>query len=169
MLINLFNKDIIKNARQHCDTHVNCLIKEAVQVLCDAGLELGFDMPYEHTRGNQAYKLWAMESQGNFTWIMAYIYALNDEREHRYGHKKVHGSFQIFHYENFDLFHNEIVQTLLYKRLNYKTFPYPKGYQGLEICQAYRQYFCEQKQHIAKWKNRRAPMWYQKYMKNNII
>jgi hypothetical protein len=89
--MNIFVLDIDpwKCARHYCKLHVNKMLLETCQLLCNA-----YDnAPYRRTHYNHPCSVWARQSKANFNWLEELGNALSAEYTRRTG--KIHGCDKI--------------------------------------------------------------------------
>lgn len=80
-----------------CNQHLNKMVLEIAQILCDVALDLGQDpseVPYKHTKGNQAPQRWVARTFGNWTWALQHGFGLLEQLGLRFG--RDHACRQIF-------------------------------------------------------------------------
>ena len=165
MLINIFDENLSTNAQMHCDSHVNKLILESVQILCTVGHKHGVDMFYRPTHENHPLVKWAESSAGNMFFVMQYANKLYLEKLYRTGKYHKSGLLLIENIDKFITIATGLPETIA--KPDFSTFPKPKGYEELSLCESYRRYFCERKSYLAKWTNRPAPDWFKSYYKKH--
>lgn len=94
MNVFLLDEDHCKRARYHCDTHVNKMLLESVQIL-NTALHINGDEDetfYASTHENHPWCQWAAKSDANWVWLSKHAHALGWEFEDRNG--KPHTSHQ---------------------------------------------------------------------------
>lgn len=160
MQLPFFDFDLQKNVIMMPDKWVIKLSIEAAQLLATTYTTEQLDKaPRTLTgkiRSNLSHKRhpitgWANSSLTNWIHSLNFAFATIEEYKYRY--------------EKGDPFHKDFlywcqnnIPTILD---NGFTEPYkPIGYGELDVCQAYRQYFIDKKQHIASWKRRKIPDWF---------
>lgn len=157
-------------AQMMCDKHVVKMIVETCQIL-SAVLDNNYDPKYRG--GDNMYPsdrlgtcgypkahfkhpctMWAMQSKGNYKWLVKHLRAMCVEYSRRYN--KCHsceGQLMIFD-----------------SQLNYLKFPtnrrtkfvqaMPDKYKEKDPVKAYHNYYNMEKFTFAKWKNMDIPSWY---------
>jgi hypothetical protein len=81
MNIFILDEDPKTSSQYLCDQHVNKMILETVQILCDVALDLGQNpdtVLYKHTKGNQLPQKWILESKCNWFWVKYYLFHLHE-------------------------------------------------------------------------------------------
>lgn len=141
-------------AEYHCDKHVVKMIVETAQLLSTAhhinGSDVHKDAIYKSTHVNHPCSLWVRESLENYHWAWELATYLCEEYAKRY--RKIHKTM-------------EVVKTLSsFPRFNnYKATPFcqamPEKYRQVDAVNAYRQYYINEKMHIATWKTE-IPIWW---------
>lgn len=157
-------------AQMMCDKHIVKMIVETCQML-SAVLDNNYDPKYSgddnllpsERFGTCGYPkahfkhpctMWAMESKGNYKWLVKHLRAMCVEYSRRYN--KCHsceGQLMIFD-----------------GQLDYLKFPsnrrtkfvqaMPDKYKEKDPVKAYHNYYNMEKFTFAKWKNRVTPSWY---------
>jgi hypothetical protein len=154
-------------AQYHCDKHVVKMILESAQMLCTAHYKMfvpsmyqreytgklqGIDL-YKPTHKNHPCTKWVCESKQNYWYLYELFLALCDEYTHRYN--KIHLSDKKFRailgyipngIQDFDF--TQPAQAM------------PDRYKNDCSVSAYRDYYINEKSHIAKWTKRDAPYWW---------
>lgn len=75
-----------ERARYHCDTHVNKMLLEAVQILNTAARESSATSTgsfYQKTHTNHPWCKWARERYANWEWLLEHAQALHQEFQRR--------------------------------------------------------------------------------------
>jgi len=183
--LNLFilDNDLQKCAEAHVDSHVVKMPLEVAQILCTnfALYHIGIEAPNrkidkdEHARlreyaqqqrplpqehrlvpylpvsVNHPCTIWARSSKANWLWCVDYAFALEKEYTYRYGKPSLKAVDVIrglgmpeFAEEDFTPFAQAM----------------PENYKCSDAIKAYRGYYCGDKVHLAKWKNREEPSWW---------
>ncbi len=166
MNIYILDQDPAKAAIMQCDKHVVKMPLEAAQMMASAMRHHGctdIDMPltksgkpYGNAHPHHPCTLWAGERRANFNWLGWHGMALCGEYTHRYG--KIHAcEAAIRHMLKFD---DRIpsMNTLRHSRF---TQALPDACKMKSPIEAYRRYYINFKDHIAKWdRGRPAPEWW---------
>ena len=152
--MNIFILDKIpsKNAEYHVDKHVVKMILEHAQLLSTASRYAGLEQGYNITHLNHPCNKWARESIDNWCYLYRLTEALHTEWQYRYKHIKEHKSWSIV--KNFKK------PNLPEKGLTQFAMAMPDKYKSDDIVESYRNYYINEKRHIASWKNRDIPYWW---------
>lgn len=154
MNIFILDKDIEKCARYHCDKHVLKMILEYAQILCTVLWQTDVAAPYRPTHSKHPCVIWAGQSLSNWLWLKELATALNSEYRYRFDKSCNHKSFDVIAMlpqPNIpDLGLTPHVQAM------------PIVYRTNNPVNAYRQYYVNNKAHLAKWTKRTTPAWFTK-------
>lgn len=142
--------DVDECAQYHCDKHVVKMITEYAQLLSTTVRMSGIDAGYRITHKNHPCAKWARDSLSNWRYLKRLTKALHDEYHYRYG--KVHKSWLVA-----DSLPEPNIPDVGVTRLPRAM---PDCYKVDDVVESYRNYYSGAKQHIAKWKNRQQPEWY---------
>lgn len=82
-------------AQYHCDKHLSKMLLESVQMLSTTRAVLGLSHPYRKTHQNHPCTIWVRQSLSNYLWLVELAYALEEERQYRFGPKPRHKSICI--------------------------------------------------------------------------
>jgi hypothetical protein len=171
--MNIFylDRNAQKAAQAHVDKHVVKMPLETAQILCTAlhsralwtpaltgttaskPLTAG-DIPYKPTHKNHPCMLWASESRANYDWLCQFGLAICAEYTHRYD--KTHGCREVIKWcatGNSRLYIPD-------RGFTERPQCMPDEYKGENAVQAYRRYYCGEKDHIAEWSERNVPEWW---------
>lgn len=151
MNIFILDKNHSKNAMYHNDRHVVKMILEYAQLLSGAVRLSGLDAGYKLTHKNHPCAIWVRESLDNWLWLRDLAAALNEEYKYRYGKECNHKSF--------DVIKSLPVPDIPRKGLTKFRLAMPDENKDDNAVTAYRNYYRNNKQHIATWKNRKVPSW----------
>lgn len=178
--MNIFylHNDVDKCAMMHNDKHCVKMILEYAQLLStahrvlDGTITIGLSktgrkvkryvLPddrdsilYSATHINHPSAVWVRQSNNNYTWLSAMLEALSSEYTYRYG--KQHKCSKIGLIGNLMRLPNNIP-------IDKFTQPTPAMPEDVKIAgdsiASYRNYYIKNKTHLAKWKNRDIPQWY---------
>lgn len=178
--MNIFylSNDPIECAEMHNDKHTVKMILEYSQLLStahrilDGVLSTGVSKTgrkktvyaladdrdsvlYSATHVNHPSAVWVRQSDKNYDWLFSLFQALMDEYTYRYG--KVHACSKLEMY--LARIPNNIPQAPF-------TEPTPAMPDDLKVkgnsIASYRNYYVNNKAHLANWKKRDVPMWYSK-------
>lgn len=168
--MNIFILDIDsdKSAMYHNDRHVVKMITEQNQIVCTALRSMisrndlilnESSIPYRSTHVNHPCVKWASKYIGNIRWINQRTKSLCHEYTYRYG-KKHKGEDVLNQIES-------IIPYQLWITPNKYPLAIPanlsegKTEVGLRTAiKLYRQYYIRDKRHLAEWKNREIPEWW---------
>lgn len=161
MQIFIFNEDMQENVKSYPDKYVVKMPVETAQILSTVLRIKGYN-------GNDIYKAthlhhpcvkWCAESWDNFKYTLTLGSYISNEYSFRY--HKYHKSSKII-----DICFIQSVGMIKIENApvceNHAQFVYcgPSKYLTDSIVQSYRNYFCAEKRHIAKWTKRSIPYWY---------
>jgi len=155
MNIFVLDKDLKKCAEYHNDKHVVKMILEQNQILCSVHHVMGSDLNirYRLTHKNHPCSIWARECLENYIWLCDFTLELCKEYSYRYG--KRHKSQDVVEWA--------ILNTPNLKSLGRLTdfaLAMPNEYKTDCAVESYRNYYINDKQHLASWKNREKPFWF---------
>jgi phage pi2 protein 07 len=160
MNIFILDTDHTKNAAYHNDKHCSKMILEHTQMLMSSyhltnSSALQDPIMYKLTHKNHPCTRWTNKSLDNWIFLYELTEALNSEFKSRYSGKS-HTSFDKITYilETYGFPH------LISKGLTDFAQAMPEEYKNKDAVTAYRTYYTNEKQHLAKWKNGK-PSWYQ--------
>lgn len=152
MNIFILDNDITKCAQYHNDKHVIKMILETSQLLCTAHWENDSEAPYKSTHKNHPCAIWARHSKQNYMWLTKLGLALCSEFEFRRG--KVHKSKEVLRW----CLSN--VPKLDSIGLTDFALAMPDEYKTDCAVESYRNYYLNDKRHLASWELRGKPDWY---------
>lgn len=177
MNIFVLHFNVIVCAMYHCDKHCVKLILEAMQLLCTAHCVLDgeviqqisektgkplkpkYSKPdermYKATHINHPCSIWVRESSENYKWLYELFIALCDEYTYRYG--KTHLCDKKFRGWMSKPPNNIPIGNMTPFRL---AMPDECKVVGANTVESYRNYYRQEKSHIAKWKKREPPKWF---------
>lgn len=153
MNIFMLDTDIKKCAEYHVNSHCSKMILESAQMLCTVLHNTGVSAPYKKTHVNHPCTIWANSSIDNWLWLKDFALALNEEYKYRYGKTVDHKSA-------------EVIKSLPTPKLPSKGLTefakaMPDNLKTIEDpVEAYRQYYMQEKKHIAQWTGRNKPYWW---------
>ena len=166
MNIFVLDEDPATAAVMQCDRHVVKMPLEAAQMMASAMRRYGatdIDMPlnkagkpYGNAHPHHPCTMWAGEFRSNYRWLAKHGLALCAEYTHRYG--KVHACQQaILHMTRFESYFPGRGSV----RVSSFAQALPDGCKMPNAIDAYRRYYINFKDHIAKWnRGRPAPDWW---------
>jgi len=176
MNIFFLSKDPKQAALFHNDKHVVKMILESAQLLCTTHrvLDGKQEVIIKNNRKKKAWKLsnseldlylynsthvnhpsavWVRESKNNYMWLYNLFVELCKEYKYRYG--KTH------------LCETKLKKYLMNPPMNISNRPFtqppqamPEQYRQVDSVSAYRNYYMIDKAHLASWKNRNIPDWF---------
>lgn len=154
MNIFILDRDFVKNAQYHVDKHVVKMITEHAQIMSTVCRLNDIDAGYKATHIHHPCVKWANESLDNWLYILELTNALHKEWKFRYKHpaSKIHKAFEVMlslpvpDIEDIGL--TPFAQAM------------PDSYKNKDAVVAYRNYYINEKKHLASWKNREVPEWF---------
>lgn len=154
--MNLFvlDNDFDKCAEYHVDRHVGKMLLEATQLLCTTFHINGVTAPYKPSHNNHPCAVFTRESKENFDWVIQYAFALAKEFIYRYD--KVHKSSEVLGW----CMKNKHLLTFPKQSLTPFALAMPDQYKTNDPVESYRNYYFFGKGHLAAWKGRAIPFWY---------
>jgi len=156
LYLNIFvlSKDPKEAAKWHMDKHIVKMPLETAQILCTVRRQYGdLTAPYKSTHEHHPCCQWAAESAENYVWLCILGIELCKEYTYRYG--KEHKCERII---------EDCLQRIP-KRIANKgrtTFvqAIPSYCKMDDPVLAYRNYYINEKSHLASWRNRNSPDWW---------
>lgn len=155
MNIFILDENKRKAAQYHVDKHASKMVLETAQLLCSAVQEvMNQDIPelYRKCYVNHPCCKWARKTKSNFLWLVDFGKELSREYSFRYG--RTHASA------------SNIYLTESYKEhfpegpLTSFAMAMPDKYKTDDPVESYRQYYIHEKSHLASWKKRNKPKWW---------
>ena len=149
MNVFFLDSDPEQAARLHNDSHCVKMILESAQMLSTACRENGLDEGYKPCFQHHPCTQWAGESLSNWKWLRRLALALNEEYKYRYDKTQDHKSAQV-------------VRSLSKLPIEDKGLTKPPQAMP-DYCkrenpvEGYREYYRQEKQHLAEWTKRDAP------------
>ena len=152
--LNIFVLDLDPQicAEYHNDRHVVKMLLESGQLLSNAHYFTGSQGICKQTHFNHPCSVWVRESIDNYIWLSQLGYALCDEYTYRYD--KTHA------WQDNMQWLRDNVPNLPNIGLTPFAQAMPDDYQSKNAVEAYRKYYIKEKGHIAMWKRRQVPYWY---------
>lgn len=158
--MNIFVLDLnpIKSAEYHNDKHVVKMVLETSQILCSVHHMTKSDdereeVPYRLTHKNHPCSIWTRECIENYIWLCDLGMALCKEYTHRYGKRHKSQAVIEWCYTNLPNLKELGDITDFAKAM-------PDECKVDCVVESYRRYYPMYKGHIAKWKSREIPSWY---------
>lgn len=155
MNIFVLDNDVQKAAQYHVDKHVVKMPLETAQILSSALRLNGVDSNdlYRLTHKHHPCVKWAASNRDNFNWLCKFGYQICNEYTYRYG--KLHKSFDVIcRAEGLQDYINHLgIMTQHPKAM-------PQKYNVGDVVESYRQYYINEKRHLANWKKRDKPDWW---------
>ena len=151
-------------ANHHCDKHVVKMIVESAQMISTIFDKYGErkSWMYKPCFQHHPCTIWAGVSRRNLIWLVDLGYHLCLEYNHRYG--KIHKCYGMM------LLWSKLVHELSIPDGRFTNFAlavtpklkekYGQDYNLIESINCYRDYYIEEKSHIAKWKTGDIPNWF---------
>jgi hypothetical protein len=152
----LLDKDPIKCAQYHCDSHVIKMILESAQLLSTAHHVLGGDGGvYKKTHENHPCAVWVRETRANYCYLWFLMTCLGKEYTYRYG--KTHKTLV----DHKDTLANPPgkLQGVLVSDLP-KCMP--EHCKSEDVVESYRNYYVKEKSDLLKYTKREIPLWVKK-------
>ena len=141
-------------AKWHMDQHVVNMPLETAQILCTVRRMYGDKIPhYQSTHSYHPCYTWTAESAENYVWLCILGIELCIEYTYRYG--KTHRYESII---------EECLQQIPKRIANRGRTKFaqvmPEQYTMNNSVLAYRNYYIQEKSHLARWSNREVPYWW---------
>ena len=156
--MNIFylHNDVDECSRQHVDKHVVKMIVEYAQLLSCAHRVLDTyvgEECYKQSHTNHPSAKWVRASHNNYCWLYELWVSLMNEYTYRYG--KIHSTARLK-----DFLGNP-PRNIPIGPFTEPPPAMPEQYKvpGDSI-QSYKNYYTNEKRHIAKWKLRQQPTWF---------
>lgn len=153
MNIFLLHKNLRKCAQEHVDLHVIKMILEHVQILFTVIYKCGEQTPYRPTHKNHPCVLWCGKSRDNWNVLKKLTEYLNEEYKYRYNKETDHKSWTAI---------KDVQAPKDLPNIGITKFAQamPEKYRQKSTVDAYRDYYNNEKRHIAVWTNRPVPEWW---------
>ena len=152
MNIFILDRNVQLCAQYHNNKHLNKMIVEHVQILSTASRLLGLDQGYKLTHKNHPCVKWVLESSENWSWLVSLTYSLHLEWKIRFNHNTDHKSIQVLRKMNPPEYENKGLTTF--------ALAMPAHCKTSDPVESYRNYYMQEKRHLANWGNRGVPNWY---------
>lgn len=153
MNIFFLDYDVKKCAEYHNNRHCVKMILEQVQILCSVHWVNDNPAPYRLTHKNHPCSIWARESLSNYLYLCELTLELCKEYTYRYG--KIHKTQQVL---NWCIENKPNIQDIGFTT---PALAMPDQYKTSCPVESYRNYYINEKNHIAEWKNRDIPYWFE--------
>ena len=141
-------------AMWHVDKHIVKMPLETAQMLCTVRRAYGDDdAPYKATHKHHPCCKWAAESAENYVWLCILGIELCEEYTYRY--EKEHKCEAIIK----DCLRN-IPKDMTSKGLMAFVQAMPDHCKMMNPILGYRNYYIQEKSHLANWRSREAPPWW---------
>jgi hypothetical protein len=151
MNIFILDYDFNNCCKYMVDKHIIKMQLESAQLLSTAVRISGIDKGYQITHKNHPCSIWVRSSLSNWLWLKELSIHMYYEYMYRFG-KKEHKS------------HRVIMSLPTPNLYNFGLTPFvlvmPNYCKTNNPIISYRQYYINEKQHIAKWTNRDCPYWW---------
>ena len=167
-MVNFFylDKNTDKCAQYYCNKHVNKILIEITQLLCQVVRNYeNIDPPYKKCKAihpNLAPYRWIENSISNFDWLLKLGFSLGNEYTHRYNKK--HKSVLVLEWikENYPKYLPKKRKTKMIFTENMKV--YQNFFNDID---AARYFYVDFKCKGDKWTNRNKPEWFDIYQKKS--
>lgn len=153
MNIFVLDTNLRKCAEYHMDKHVVKMVTESAQLLSSAVRLSGVDAGYRLTHKNHPCAIWTRESLSNWHWLRDLTSALNDEYKYRYNKDVNHKAYEVAL-----ALPEPVIDDV---GLTPFKLAMPDKYKGDDPVTAYRNYYMADKRHIANWRSREIPAWWE--------
>ena len=154
LIVNIFALD--KNPKQaaqwHMDKHVVKMSLETAQILCTVLNQKDIKTPYKSTHINHPCTIWAGKSMGNFIWLCELGIELC--KEYSYIYEKDHKCRSIIE----ECLKNACI--ILNTEMTEFVQAMPEELKLKDPIEGYKNYYIKGKSHMATWKKRNIPIWY---------
>lgn len=151
MNIFILDYDVAKCASYHNDKHVVKMITESAQMLSTACRLSGLDSGYKACYFNHPCNKWARTSITNWMWLKQLSVCLNDQWKTRFNHTRNHKAC--------DVILSLPTPKLPDLGLTKFALAMPEVYQHDDAVQSYREYYLNDKRHLAMWRNGTPDWW----------
>lgn len=162
MNIFILDTDTQKCAQYHNDRHCSKMILESAQLLSTTMNFFGLHHVYRPTHKNHPCSKWLRESYANFEWLVSLTDRLDSEFYFRF--KNIHKSAAMVR-EHIQPYLTDLKNA--YERNNIPTdkmTPFAQAMPDIlksdDAVISYRNYYIQEKQHLAKWSKRETPEWW---------
>ena len=140
-------------ARYHNNRHVVKMVTETAQILCTVLNQNGVEAYYNSTHINHPCTKWAGLNRTNFLWLLDLGLELSKEYTHRYGKQHKAGLVIQDCVEYASVIPNV-------EPLSPFALAMPESCRLNDPVLSYRNYYVQEKRHLAQWKNRPVPHWW---------
>lgn len=149
------DEDVRRAARYHVDKHVVKMPLECAQMLSTAVILNGGTSKYRISHKNHPSSKWVRDTRANFLWLFGLAICLCEEHRYRYYKKEYHKSRDVI-IECYN-------QVELIPEGDFYEPPQcmPDEYKMPNAVDGYRKYYMNDKKHIAAWRDRPTPYWWQ--------
>jgi hypothetical protein len=130
------------------------MILEAMQLICTTFHLQGIKAPYACTHINHPCTIFTRTSKDNFNYVCEYVYALAKEFTYRY--ENIHKSSLLLKW----VWDNQHLLSFPKTGLTEFALAMPDQYKTSDSVESYRKYYFFEKGHLACWKTRNTPHWY---------
>lgn len=147
------DRDPVKCSMFMVDKHVVKMITEHCQMLSTIQANNGIEPLFKPTHANHPCTVWVGTSLDNYNLLIDYSKEIAKEYTYRYG--RIHASESVLYYcdaKKPDLPKIGITEIPL---------AMPDEYKLSDPVDSYRQFYKGKKRHIAFWKNRPIPEWWE--------
>lgn len=156
MNIFILDLDLEKCATYHVNKHVVKMCVEYAQLLCNAHHISGSEssIPYKLTHKNHPCSVWVRECIENYKWLCDLALFLC--KEYRIRYDKIHKSEAVIKWAKKN---QPNLKSL--KSLTKFAIAMPAECQLDTAVNSYRNYYIQEKKHIAEWRRRSVPEWFE--------
>jgi len=147
------DKDPVACANSMVDRHVVKMILEHCQMLSTVQHLNGIDALYKPTHANHPCTIWARQSIQNYDLLIEYTKNIIEEYNYRYN--KQHACISVLY------FCESVKPNLPDIGLTKIALAMPDKYKSDDPVQSYREYYKNEKRHIAVWSKRNKPDWWE--------
>ena len=152
--MNIFVLDTDPKKAARCLSNKHCvkMVLESAQMLCNAH-PVGVP-PYKHTHRNHPCSVWTRQTTSNYAWLIEHALELSYEYTRRY--KKIHKTQAVIEWCA-----SHVPEIITGTQTPFVQAMPEKYKKNGDAVAAYREYYVQEKQKIAKWKPRStAPKWW---------
>ncbi len=153
MNIFILDTDVDKIAEYHCDSHIVKMPLETAQLLSTSLVMNGTEAPYNPTHKKHPCTIWTASNRQNFLWLCKLGIALCKEYTFRY--EKIHKCQSVI-----DLCESKAL-AIPDSPITPFAQAMPDEYKKNCAIEAYRHYYNGAKRHLATWKKRSTPFWFE--------
>lgn len=158
-------------ARMQCDKHVPKMLLEATQMLCNGvpnelrvsasgtALRQGAGV-YKPAHKKHPCSLWAVQTRGNWLWLLNHAWSLLSEYKFRYNDKSHRCEEMLIWLDENE---RKITESFGGTVITPFALAMPEQYKSSDPVHSYRKFYREQKTFAKYEKGRPAPSWWDQY------